>query len=231
MERLACIRYADHLVVIHSNQDILLKCKEIVSDLLSTMGLSFKPEFTRIIEPLRQENQNVALDFLGFRLTQRLIGKYRVKKCRPMSTSVTRVTPTPHSIKRHKNRLRESIQSTQNVETVLALINPKIRDWAQYYRICASKQIFGEIDSWMYYALFQWARKKHPTRGKSWIVDKYFKQIYPNKWIFGIKRADQTTIKQRFHRESSRERYVKVQGLRSPYDGDWAYWSKRMHTC
>jgi hypothetical protein len=95
----------------------------------------------------------------------------------------------------------------------------------------------------MYIHLFRWGKKKHTTRSSKWIVSRYFKSVKPDPWVFGIILPSKNTLKkpvlysQKNHdtkiwivRHSSVgiKRDVKVQGLRSPYDGDWEYWSQRL---
>jgi RNA-directed DNA polymerase len=41
-------------------------------------------------------------------------------------------------------------------------------------------------------------------------------------------REDESGYKLRLHADTPIKRFVKVQGSRSPYDGDWVYWSSRM---
>jgi RNA-directed DNA polymerase len=228
MQQLTVVRYADDFVIIHPEKEVIHKCHELLSEWLSPIGLELHPDKTRIIQPLSKENPK--FEFLGFELKQRFIGKYRVKKSKLSLPFLTHLAPSVQSIRRHKENLRECFKQ-QNPRSLLSLLNPKTRGWAQYFRTGVSAKIFGDIDAWLYRKFMRWAEKKHPKRGKRWLVDKYFRAVDPQKWIFGVKvegTKGPKTISQRFHRETNIERHVKVQGSRSPYDGDWTYWSLRM---
>lgn len=230
MQQLAVVRYADDFVIIHPEKEVIHKCYQLLSEWLSPIGLELHPNKTRIIPPLSEENPKFEFEFLGFELKQRLIGKHRVKKSVLSLPFVTHLVPSSKSIRNHKENLRECFKQ-QDPVSLLALLNPKIRGWAQYFRIGVSAKIFGDIDAWLYKKYMRWAEKRHPKRGARWLVDKYFRQVDPQKWIFGVRvrgTKGPITISQRFHRETAIERHVKVQGSRSPYDGDWTYWSLRM---
>jgi RNA-directed DNA polymerase len=53
---------------------------------------------------------------------------------------------------------------------------------------------------------------------------KYFKRVKNNNWVFTTKEG----IKLIRHSETKIVRHIKVQGSRSPFDGDWAYWGTRL---
>jgi hypothetical protein len=53
---------------------------------------------------------------------------------------------------------------------------------------------------------------------------KYFRVIKNRKWVF----ATQEGKELRRHTATKIVRHIKVQGSRSPFDGDWAYWATRL---
>jgi RNA-directed DNA polymerase len=57
-------------------------------------------------------------------------------------------------------------------------------------------------------------------------LKKYFKTIDGRSWRFATEVENGLVLK--LHTETQIKRFVKVQNSRSPYDGDWVYWSKRM---
>ena len=230
MQQLAVVRYADDFIIIHPEEEVIHQCRELLSEWLSPIGLELHPDKTRVIHSLSEENPKFEFEFLGFELKQRFIGKYRVKKSILSLPFVTHLVPSSKSIKKHKENLRECFKQ-QNPVSLLALLNPKIRGWTQYFGIGVSAKIFSDIDAWLYGKYIRWAERKHPKQGRRWLVDKYFRQVDSQKWIFGVRvkgSKGPITVSQRFHRETPIERHVKVQGSRSPYDGDWTYWSLRM---
>ena len=72
--------------------------------------------------------------------------------------------------------LRELIKKhvTIPVNDLIKLINPKLRGWANYYRHCVTKQIFGYVGHKLFQALWHWVVRRHPTKSKDWVVHKYF---------------------------------------------------------
>jgi RNA-directed DNA polymerase len=73
--------------------------------------------------------------------------------------------------------------------------------------------------------LFAWAKRRHPNKGKWWIVDQYWRITKGNGWRFQPPVSDYQLYR---HSSTPIRRHVKVQGGRSPYDSDWIYWSTRL---
>ncbi|MFT6951931.1 MAG: RNA-directed DNA polymerase [Paraglaciecola sp.] len=74
------------------------------------------------------------------------------------------------------SNLRELIKkhATIPVNDLIKLINPKLRGWANYYRHCVAKQVFGYVGHKLFYSLWHWAVRRHPTKSKTWVALKYF---------------------------------------------------------
>lgn len=71
--------------------------------------------------------------------------------------------------------------------------------------------------------LWAWAKRRHPKQSKKWIYSRYWK-----RWNGKIEFKADDTDKLLNHHETLIRRHVKVQGTRSPFDGDWVYWATRM---
>ena len=56
-------------------------------------------------------------------------------------------------------------------------------------------------------------------------MDKYWRIKETGKWIFGTPDGESTLA---YHRHFKIKLHIQVKGSRSPYDGDWAYWGKRL---
>ena len=76
--------------------------------------------------------------------------------------------------------IRQTIKSypTCKTETLIHLLNPKIRGWANYFRGVVSKETFSYVDNQTFWAVWRWARRRHPRKGKRWIWEKYFPHPY-----------------------------------------------------
>src|SRR5947209_20628176 len=45
-------------------------------------------------------------------------------------------------------------------------------------------ETFNKVDSAIFEMLWQWAKRRHPTKGRRWVKDKYFHVIGQRKWVF-----------------------------------------------
>jgi RNA-directed DNA polymerase len=109
-------------------------------------------------------------------------------------------------------------------ETLINNLNPVIVGWANYYSTVVSKEIFVKVGYVLFNKLFAWAKRRHSQKSKKWIADKYWR-INQLGWIFQARNNEARLFK---HSETPIKRYTKVQGTRSPFDGDWVYWSTRL---
>lgn len=110
-------------------------------------------------------------------------------------------------------------------KAVIAKLNPKIGGWANYYRAVVSTETFSKCDNQLWMQLWRWSVKRHPNKGHVWIKWKYWKKDGNNLWAFN---TPEGKYKIRKHRMTKIQRHVKVQETRSPYDGDFSYWSQRL---
>jgi RNA-directed DNA polymerase len=67
---------------------------------------------------------------------------------------------------------------------VIAILNPVIRGWAQYHQHVVSKAVFAKVDTAIFQALWRWAVRRHPNKGKCGIKQKYFNTIGSRNWVF-----------------------------------------------
>ena len=81
----------------------------------------------------------------------------------------------------------------------------------------------------MYRTLHNWAVHRHATKSPHWIMGKYWLIDQGGGWRFAA-RSGKAIRKISRHKETPIKRHIKVQNNRSPYDGDWVYWSTRMGT-
>ncbi|WP_264722941.1 group II intron maturase-specific domain-containing protein [Wolbachia endosymbiont (group A) of Sphecodes monilicornis] len=135
------------------------------------------------------------------------------------------IKPSRNSIKRYtltaKYKLKEMCGAPQ--EAIIKNLNPLIRGWCQYYTSVISRKVFELLDSVMFRKLWKWAVRKHTNKGKYWIKRKYFKRYKNDNWRFMTSNG-KYLIK---HGDHAIKRHIKVRGAKSPYDGDWIYWSSR----
>ena len=224
---LSLIRYADDFVIIHEKLEIVKQCQKIISDWLAEYDLELKPEKTRIAHTLKKHNgENPGFIFLGFNIRQYPVGKYQSGKLHGKSLGFkTLIKPSDRSIKRHYAQLAEIIKKHNSAPqyALISKLNPIIRGWSNYYKTVCSKQTYSKVSHLITKRLLRWAYRRHPNKNKHWIVDKYWKRIGNDNWVFGDKEGA-TLIK---HPQTAIMRHIKVKGGVSPYDGNKTYWGTR----
>jgi len=217
------IRYADDLVVLHADLEVVQQCQDIISAWLRGMQLELKPSKTFITHTLEEHEGKVGFDFLGFTVRQFRVGKHHSGKngqCRLLGFK-TLIKPSKRKATAHHDRLREQIRvmRTAPQKELIAHLNPMIRGWANFYRTVVSKAAFSKLDDRMYSALRYWARRRHPNQSARWIAARYWRLP---RWDFGTK--DLVLAR---HAATRIVRHAKIPGRKTPFDGDWLYWSSR----
>ena len=226
------IRYADDFVILHENELVIKKCKEFVQNFLSTLGLKLKESKTQIRHTLDWfEDKPPGFDFLGFNVHQYTIGKYAVRKTKVSLPYRTLIRPSKSKIKEHYKSIKRIINNIRKTEVLLIELNPKIIGWARYYHTVVSYKTFKWLNTLLFKALLKWQYKKHPTRSRKWLNNVYYHTKENRNWVFGVKAKKKSneliTVKQ--YTDVPIERFAKVRGDKSPYDGDILYWSLRLN--
>ncbi|MFB2875551.1 group II intron reverse transcriptase/maturase [Floridanema aerugineum] len=222
------IRYADDFVIMHEDLTVVQKCQQIIAEWLKDMGLELKSSKTRLTHTLYEHEGSVGFDFLGFHIRQYATGKNRSVKgtngkllgFKPL------ITPSKEKVKEHLEKVGKIIKAHKGAPqlALITRLNPIIRGWARYYSTQASKATFTKVDHLMHQQLRAWADYRHPQKNKHWVSNKYWLIDSGQGWTFAVK-GKMRLLK---HSETPIVRHIKVQGNRSPYDGDWIYWSSRM---
>jgi len=235
------VRYADDFVVLHEDKEVIEESKRYIGKWLEIRGLTLSEEKTKIV------HSTEGVDFLGHHIRHyenRIKGTYKLKllngtpteQRRAKATHVLRVEPTKEKIKGHYRVIGDTIWKLKAVTPVqlIAILQPKISGWANYYRTVHSNEAFSKLDHLLWKRLYQWARRRHPKKGKRWVVDKYFATVNGRKWTFAEikgKGKDRTIVKFLKGYSKHKERtgsYARVGYDRSYYDGDTAYWAERL---
>jgi RNA-directed DNA polymerase len=227
-EKPSVIRFADDFVILHSDRDQLLKAKQIAEAWLRDLGLTLKPSKTRIAHTLHpQDDESPGFNFLGFSVRQYPVGKTHTGKTshgQPLGFK-NLIHPSKEAVKTHLRQTAHIIRTHRAVsqETLIAHLNPLFRGWAKYYSTMVAKATFQRVDSVVYQMLRRWTKRRHPRKAMRWIVTKYW-HTDQGSWTF--RTTDGKTLFK--HVYTPIRRHTKVQGIRSPYDGDWPYWAARL---
>jgi RNA-directed DNA polymerase len=221
-------------VVLHPDLEVIYKAKEAIEAWLKSVGLELKPEKTRICHTLNETNVPESeltvppgFDFLGFNIRQYPAGKHRSGKdghSRILGYK-TLIKPSKKAIKAHHAALKEVIKSHRTAPQagLIGHLNPIIKGWANYYSGVASKETFSSEDHIMWSMLRAWSVSRRGRKQKAHAIRKYYRTGIHGVWTFAT--ADGLTLLR--HADVKIKRHTLIQPDKSPYDGDWVYWSTR----
>ena len=222
------ITYADDCVVLHQERKVLEHCRQLLRMWLADIGLTLNEAKSCINHTL--EGDQPGFDFLGFNIRQYRVGKHQSGK-RSNGTRLgfkTLTKPAKANIAAHLAELGRIVGYGRALSqgALIHQLNLKIRGWANYYRTGVSQAAFDRLDFLTWEKLRRWAHRRHPTKSLGWVIKRYWHRI-GNRWAFATSPTCPDTVSLHTHSEVAITRHVKVQGNRSPYDGDWVYWSTR----
>jgi RNA-directed DNA polymerase len=225
---LSLIRYADDFIIIHERLEVVERCKQIISGWLADYDLEIKPEKTQIVHTLKHHNgKKPGFNFLGFNIRQYPVGKYKSGK-NPHGKKLgfkTIIKPSEESVKRHYAKVAKVITKYNSApqSALVSKLNPILRGWSNYYKTICSKEIYSKTGHLITKRLLRWAKRRHPNKSTKWVVNKYWKTVGGDNWVFGDE--DVSLYK---HSTTPIVRHTKVKGVASPYNGNTKYWATRM---
>ena len=119
----------------------------------------------------------------------------------------------------------------KDVQWVLDKLNPRIREWCNYYCFYKSSQVFKDIDNWMFQRSVRYCKRTHPNKSWTWIQHKYFGRFNAkrnSRWIFGDKETGKYLTRLAW---TSPRRYSPIQIQACPDNIIYRdYWIKRNAT-
>ena len=205
------IRYADDFIITGNSKEILEnEVKPMIEKFLTERGLELSAEKTVIT------SINDGFDFLGFNI--RVFNK------------ILLIRPAEKRVKRLKDKISETIKQMKGKSALVLIdkLNPIIRGWTNYYRFVNSSQTYSEVNSYTWEHIWEWAKRRHPHKGKRWIKHKYFTRINNRDWRFFARRKDGTMAILIDPSEHRILRHVKIKSENNPFDAkDREYFAKR----
>jgi RNA-directed DNA polymerase len=205
------VRFADDFIITGSSYELLeQEIKPLVEQFLRERGLELSPEKTRIT------HIEDGFDFLGQHV-RKYAGKLLIK-------------PARKNVKAFLGKIRKSVKANKQATTanLIAQLNPVIRGWANYHRHVASKVTFYHVDTAIFKMVWSWAKRRHPTKAKGWVAQKYFRARHGRRWIFFGQHADHELELFRAG-DVPIQRHVKIRGAANPYDPQWeVYFEERL---
>lgn len=222
--RVTVVRYADDLVLLCDDLSALQVARQTLEAGLAEVGLRLKPSKTHVTHTRYEHEGSVGFNFLGFRIRQYPVGQYHTATYRGKPGMKTLIKPSPEAVKRHVRHLRTLVHKYRGMsqEVLINKLNPVIQGWATYYRTSVARRTFAKVDFHLHSQLYHWARWRHPGKTPGWRSRRYW-QDKGHRRVFGDRVSEL-----KYHDMTPITRYVKVQGQRSPFDGDWVYWGQRL---
>jgi RNA-directed DNA polymerase len=223
------IAYADDGVVLHEDRQVLEHGQELLKTWLAEMGLRLNEAKSSIRHTL--EGEQPGFGFLGFDIRQYRVGRHQSGKGPRGHGRLgfkTLIKPAKTNGKEHLAELGRIIRRGKALPQgqLIRQLNPKIWGWATYYRTGVSQAGYNRLDHFTWITLRSWARWRHPKQSTAWVIKRYWHRR-DARLTFATSATDPHADCLRAHSAVATRRHNKVQGNRSPYDGDWVYWSTR----
>jgi|GEM_PF-27007 len=245
IQNIKVVRYADDFVVINDNKEIITICKHLLNGWLKIRGVEFSEEKTSIISTW------TGFDFLGVHfqhvMPREIKGNYRrmlIKegKYNPENMKLTdsklMVVPSDESVAKHKEVIKGIFAKAKawSQEEIISKLNPIIRGWANYFRYVNSWDTFGKLQNLLWKKLYRWSLRRHSKWGRKKCVKKYFHTTKksPGGWHFATTKEGIVDKKLVYYNEAitslpkDQKYHVMVKEGKSYFDGDTAYWSRRI---
>jgi len=222
---LGVVRYADSFVFVHGNRTILDKCIEETKVFLNKMSLNISDEKSSI------KDSREGFQFLGFQtVLSRRKDKYVVK-----------MYPSRKNQGKFLLRIREIIQQSKSRSSydLIERLYPVIKSWGNYYQYCECSLVFARLQRLIFQKLRAWVFRRDKRNNRTFVKEKYFPTgktytyvgvHHKDNWILNGQKKEESTIKTNYLPSIAwikSKRFVKIEGTRSPMDGNTVYWSNR----
>lgn len=208
------VRYADDFIITGVNQELLEnKVKPLVREFLAVRGLILSEEKTKIT------HIDEGFDFLGFN-----IRKYN---------GTLLIKPSKKSVKVFLDKIRSIIDKNKAIkqESLIALLNPIIEGWGNYYRNCVAMNAFKYADYHIFQKLWRWALRRHKKKVKGWVKNRYYHSRKNRNWIFGTMKKNQEgefLYSLKYLSNIPIVRHTKIRSEANPFDPEWeSFFEKR----
>lgn len=172
-------RYANSFIIICSSSELLSSIQKTIRNFLEQRGLEIHPNKSKTF--LFKLNQ--AFNFLGYTfiyfthakfIRSKLLHKNKLKY-KLHNGSKLWVHPSKSAIKSFKSCLKKLIKQNQNISAyrLIALLNPKIKEWINYYSFSNAFRILHLLRKWIYNRITIWMKRKHPKSTIIWLKKHY----------------------------------------------------------
>ena len=217
-------RYADDFVVMCPTREDAENVRILLTSYLSERGLTLADDKTRIT------HVEDGFDFLGFNVRRYNVTIFK-KGQQPRAGKKLLIKPSKDSVKTLKAKIKDEFARDRgdNAQTLIGRLNPIVTGTANYWKTQVAKEIFGDIDNYLWEKTKRWLKRLHSSKNWKWIIKRYFKPDKTGqsrrKWILTdpvtgnqLKRMSWTEIK----------RHVLIKHTSTPFDSTLTeYFRKR----
>lgn len=209
------VRYADDFVITGLSKEMLDDdVKPWVIAFLAERGLQLSTEKTRTV------HIDEGFDFLGWNF-RKYKGKLLIK-------------PSKKNAHAFYCKVKEVIGSrkTARQSDLIRLLNPMLRGWANYHRPVVAKEAFSRMDHLIHWAVWRWAKRRHPRKSKKWVWKKYFPPTDTRIGVFATTAVKDNGTKTQLELHSLSatkiERHRKIRGEFNPFDPAWELYGEEL---
>jgi RNA-directed DNA polymerase len=186
------VRYAYDFVILYPHLEILKRVVKEVQEWLSPLGLEISKNKSFIRHTLyKHESKNAGFQFLGIYFSHKECGIEKPTWFSNKNISVPlqyylSQKPDRERVQNHIDKVRDIVKRMEKrpQSELIAKLNPIILGWTNYYALTDNADTFGYCDNRMFYRLLRYACNRHKSKGKRWIMAKYFHTFENRKWIF-----------------------------------------------
>ena len=217
-QKVNIVRYADDFVITGASKEVLEnEVRPMIEGFLAQRGLTLSQEKTKII------HIDDGFDFLGVNM-RKYDGKLLIK-------------PAKKNVSAFLGKLRAFIKGNKALqqEKLIKALNPMIMGWANYHKHVVASKTFSRVRMEIWRCLWQWAKRRHPNKGRQWVRNKYFLIDGNRQWVFGVKTGELLSNGQP-KLKSLREigdvkirRHTKIKAEANPFDPQWESYFEERH--
>jgi len=207
------VRYADDFIVTGSSKDILMNVvKPVIADFLSERGLTLSETKTKITDVY------TGFDFLG-------------QNIRKFSNGKLLIRPSKENFKTVLSKIKYIIIKHRGAPTVdlIRRLNSVISGWSNYHKRIVAAVYFADLDWFIWFYLWKWAKRRHSNKGYYWIANKYFKKVGNRIWTFFGTFDNCTEILLKYASDTQIKRHVLINGKANPYCALWDMYYRRRY--
>lgn len=217
-DKVHLVRYADDFIITGCSKELLEdKVRPLVESFLRERGLELSQEKTRVT------HIEEGFDFLGQNI-RKFGGKLLIR-------------PSKKNVLTFLDKVRKTLKGNMTAPhiSLIRLLNPIIKGWANYHRHVVAADTFKKVDHLIWQMLWRWCKRRHHNKGRRWVKAKYFVQRGFRNWVFaaaiGQLRRDGKPDTLELAKASSRKirRHIKIRAKANPFDPHWdQYFEERI---